>query len=43
MFNWLVSVIKRTGLHIFKVLPKRWIAEHTLPTDFARIMIDLPV
>jgi hypothetical protein len=43
MFNRLVSMIKRAGLHTFKVLSTRWIAERTLPIDFAKIMIDLSV
>lgn len=28
-FNWTLEIVKRTELHIFKVLPKRWIVERT--------------
>lgn len=27
--GWILEVVKRTELHIFKVLPKRWIVERT--------------
>lgn len=27
--NWKFEVVKRTELHVFKVLPKRWIVERT--------------
>lgn len=29
MFGWLISVVKRTEAHTFKILPKRWIVERT--------------
>ena len=29
MFEWLISVVKRTEAHTFKILPKRWIVERT--------------
>src|SRR5271167_2317883 len=29
MFGYTVEVVKRTEQHLFKVLPKRWIVEHT--------------
>lgn len=29
MFGWLISVVKRTEKHTFKILPKRWIVERT--------------
>jgi putative transposase len=28
--NWVVEIVKRTDLHKFIVLPKRWIVERTL-------------
>jgi transposase len=28
--NWMIEVVKRTELHQFAVLPKRWIVERTL-------------
>jgi transposase len=30
MFVYQVEVVKRSDLHLFKVLPKRWIVERTL-------------
>jgi transposase len=29
IFGYTVEVVKRTGQHLFKVLPKRWIVERT--------------
>lgn len=29
MFGWLITVVKRTEKHRFKILPKRWIVERT--------------
>ena len=28
--SWIVEIVKRTELHTFAVLPKRWIVERTL-------------
>lgn len=28
-YNWLIEVVKRTEMHTFKILPKRWIVERT--------------
>lgn len=29
MFHWTIQVVKRSELHVFKILPKRWIVERT--------------
>ena len=29
LYGWILEVVKRTELHTFKVLPKRWIVERT--------------
>lgn len=29
MFHWSIQVVKRSELHVFKILPKRWIVERT--------------
>ena len=28
--NWIIEIVKRTELHTFAVLPKRWIVERTI-------------
>ena len=41
-FNWNLEVVKRTELHKFKVLPKRWIVERTFAwlNNYRRLIAD---